>query len=173
MTEQTSFYTWLTNYYLVLFLLWMCFYLVQRFSCSKTIQKWCWAVSSVGYIFVLFYLTLLSRVPAGEYLYDLRFLWEYVLALDGNTMFQKMIVDNMLVFVPLGILFRDAFRIFGRQGLWYHALGCGAAVSLAIELLQLVTRRGMFEFDDIFNNVIGMMIGYVGYSVFCRNQKLS
>ena len=32
-------------------------------------------------------------------------------------------------------------------------------VSLGIEILQLVLKRGLFEFDDIMNNSIGCMLG--------------
>ncbi len=170
MTNRTSFYTWFTSYYMFFFLLWVCFYLVQSFSCNKMLRKLFWGVSVAGYFCVLLYLTLLSRIPAAEYMYELKFLWEYSLALAGDASFQKGIVDNMLVFVPLGILFGDACWIFGRRGRWYYALACGVMVSLAIELLQLVTRRGMFEFDDIFNNAIGMMFGYAGCLVFQRSQ---
>ena len=29
-----------------------------------------------------------------------------------------------------------------------------------IELIQLLTRRGLFEFDDIIHNIVGAMIGF-------------
>jgi glycopeptide antibiotics resistance protein len=40
-------------------------------------------------------------------------------------------------------------------------IGCG--LSVCIELTQLVTARGLCEFDDVFNNTLGAWLGYVIY----------
>ena len=40
-------------------------------------------------------------------------------------------------------------------------------LSFGIELIQLVFKLGLFEFDDIFHNVLGAMIGY-GLSKCCK-----
>ena len=37
----------------------------------------------------------------------------------------------------------------------------GVGVSVTIELLQLVLRRGTCETDDVISNSIGMLIGFV------------
>ena len=42
---------------------------------------------------------------------------------------------------------------------WWQGVLCGIVVSLGIEILQLVLKRGLFEFDDIMNNSIGCMLG--------------
>ena len=34
---------------------------------------------------------------------------------------------------------------------------------MAIELLQLISRRGLFEFDDILHNMLG---AFIGVSIF-------
>ena len=39
------------------------------------------------------------------------------------------------------------------------------AVSLTIELTQLITKRGLFEFDDMFHNTLGAIIGYGVYQL--------
>ena len=45
-------------------------------------------------------------------------------------------------------------------------LGIGFCSSLLIEATQYVTRRGYFQIDDIFNNVLGMIVGYsLGYLI--------
>jgi glycopeptide antibiotics resistance protein len=36
----------------------------------------------------------------------------------------------------------------------------GFLTSLSIELLQLVLKRGLFEFDDMFHNTFGVILGY-------------
>ena len=37
--------------------------------------------------------------------------------------------------------------------------------SVVIETLQLVTRLSMFEFDDMFDNTLGGIIGLIAYGV--------
>lgn len=63
---------------------------------------------------------------------------------------------NIALFVPLGVLplvFRYAEK-------WYLMLATGFLTSLAIESIQLVTRRGMFDVDDLFCNTVGAMLGW-------------
>jgi glycopeptide antibiotics resistance protein len=47
----------------------------------------------------------------------------------------------------------------------------GFLTSLSIELLQLVLKRGLFEFDDMFHNTFGVILGYGIRWIFSR--KLS
>ena len=64
---------------------------------------------------------------------------------------------NIALFVPLGILLPLLSRIFRR---WYVMLLSGFGISLAIELGQLATGRGMFDVDDLFTNTLGAMVGW-------------
>ena len=34
-----------------------------------------------------------------------------------------------------------------------------AGLSLLVEVLQLITSRGLLEFDDVFHNMIGAVVG--------------
>ena len=38
-------------------------------------------------------------------------------------------------------------------------MGLAAGFSMLIELAQLVSFRGLFEFDDVIHNMIGALIG--------------
>lgn len=64
---------------------------------------------------------------------------------------KEQILTNVVVFVPVGVL---AGRIWRWKGLLV-AVG----LSAAIEILQLITARGLCEFDDIIHNMIGAVIG--------------
>ena len=44
-----------------------------------------------------------------------------------------------------------------------------AGFSIAIELLQLLTARGLMEFDDVLHNMIGALIG-VGIMMVARRM---
>ena len=63
---------------------------------------------------------------------------------------------NVVMFIPIGMLLGCGFRNFT----WRRALAVGAALSVAIELLQLLFRKGLCETDDVIHNVMGCMIGY-------------
>ena len=43
---------------------------------------------------------------------------------------------------------------------WKHILAVSFLFSVGIEITQFVTGRGLMEFDDVFNNTVGAMIGY-------------
>ena len=47
-----------------------------------------------------------------------------------------------------------AGRIWRWKGLWV-----AARLSIVIELLQLITARGLCEFDDVIHNMVGAVIG--------------
>jgi glycopeptide antibiotics resistance protein len=55
------------------------------------------------------------------------------------------------MFVPVGVL-------AGCRWKWKGILAA-AGLCVGIEILQLVTSRGLCEFDDVFNNMIGAVIG--------------
>ena len=63
---------------------------------------------------------------------------------------------NIVLLLPLGGLLSF---VFDKKIRWWQGLLCGIVVSLGIEILQLVLKRGLFEFDDIMNNSIGCMLG--------------
>lgn len=70
------------------------------------------------------------------------------------------IVINILIFVPLGYLLPLIWKWVDR---WWKVIIMGFAVSLGIELLQLVTKLGMYDIDDLINNTIGSVIGWGCY----------
>lgn len=64
---------------------------------------------------------------------------------------------NICLFVPFGFLLPLGKKRFRA---WHRTVGLGFLISLAIELVQFVTARGVFETDDLINNVTGTMIGF-------------
>ena len=55
------------------------------------------------------------------------------------------------MFVPVGLL---CGQLWKWKGLWV-----AAGLSIVIELLQVITARGLCEFDDVIHNMIGAVIG--------------
>ena len=64
---------------------------------------------------------------------------------------KEQILTNVIMFVPIGVL---AGLILRWKGLWV-----ATGLSLGIEILQLVTSKGLCEFDDVIHNMMGAVIG--------------
>lgn len=68
---------------------------------------------------------------------------------------------NVALFVPVGFLLGCGFRNLT----WKRAFAIGAMVSVFIEILQLIFRKGLCEVDDVIHNVLGCMVGYGIYKL--------
>ncbi len=64
---------------------------------------------------------------------------------------KEQILTNVIMFVPVGVLVGWIWRW---RGLW-----AAAGLSIFIEILQLITARGLCEFDDVIHNCVGAAIG--------------
>ena len=72
---------------------------------------------------------------------------------------------NIVVFVPFGYLLPYAFRWFRERVRLRPALVC-FLLSFVTENLQLITRRGLYDLDDIISNTIGGFAGAFLYIAF-------
>lgn len=62
---------------------------------------------------------------------------------------------NILIFIPMGYLIPSIFHRIR----WYHVICIAALSTVFIEVVQLITRLGMFDLDDILNNAVGTVVG--------------
>ena len=67
------------------------------------------------------------------------------------------LAGNIVMFIPLGYLLP---MIWTKLRSWQRILQCGSLSVFCIELLQLVTLLGSFDIDDLWMNILGIMIGY-------------
>ena len=51
-------------------------------------------------------------------------------------------------------------KVYGLRFTVYRVMAVGAGISVVIELLQLIFKRGLCEVDDVIHNVLGTLIGY-------------
>ena len=72
------------------------------------------------------------------------------------------IILNILLFVPFGYLVPSLFPRLR------HVVLLAFCVSLIIEVLQLVTRLGYADVDDLINNTIGAAIGTLIYNTLLK-----
>lgn len=63
---------------------------------------------------------------------------------------------NVLFFLPIGFL----LKIFKSSLSWWIVLIIGLMLSFLIEGLQYAFNKGFCEFDDVFHNTVGGMLGY-------------
>lgn len=114
------------------------------------------------YIIVLLVLTIFIRREHPKIYYKLEPFWSYReiwYGRSGDLLIGN--IGNIIMFVPWGALPVVSGITVNKQklnGIWI--IGSGVLFSLFIEIVQLVCRRGVFEFDDIFNNVFGVVSGY-------------
>lgn len=160
----------LTRNSLKLLLVWMAAYLLVKLWASGTAEKRFLQISAAGYGAVLLYMTLLSRGTHGTLHYQLEPLWEYRQAFRleagrlrvQNSEYVWLIGNNILLFVPLGVLLSECCDVF-RKNTFFQVLAAGCLVSILLETGQLVFRMGLFELDDILNNTIGTILGFCFY----------
>jgi glycopeptide antibiotics resistance protein len=100
--------------------------------------------------------TVFGRTAKEAYQLNLQPFWSYEAIMNGRKDLIKEHYLNVAVFIPLGMLIWFALG----QRKWWRALVFGCAVSMLIEVLQLVLKRGLCEFDDVMHNTLGCMIGY-------------
>lgn len=70
---------------------------------------------------------------------------------------------NILIFMPFGFFISMA----STSSSFFKALFNSLGLSLCVEVLQLVTRVGSFDVDDILLNTIGGVLGYIVF-VICN-----
>jgi glycopeptide antibiotics resistance protein len=119
-------------------------------------------------ILAIVFETLMFRTPGRTYSYELSLFWSYRLALAGSHTYAQEIVLNILLYMPLGFILPEVFEEAKPWQLVLFLL----VLSGMIESIQLITKLGLFEFDDIFNNILGGVFGIGCSSVLTRRTKL-
>lgn len=136
----------------------------------KKSLKWLWACILVIYAAVLIWAALINRNSGGVRSLNLTLLSSYAKILRVYNCFDvlKQIIDNILVFVPLGMLLPAAYNAKHETKNYTFVVFAGLMMSLVIEVLQYVFAIGFTEIDDVFNNVWGTMTGCGIYALSGR-----
>lgn len=64
---------------------------------------------------------------------------------------------NILLFVPMGVIF---CQLSGLRDRWWAVFLLGFLISSSVETLQILSRRGNFDVDDIMLNSLGTLLGF-------------
>jgi len=110
-------------------------------------------------IFLMFFL---NRRTSNEYSYNLKpfkSIKEYFKIRNHSELFQLFVVNifgNIGMFILFGILLPLLFNGYFLKSFIIFEIGI-----ITIEIMQLITRRGVFDVDDIILNAIGFLTGYM------------
>lgn len=110
----------------------------------------------IEYVFVILCSTVIFRNTSDISRYHLIPFWSYAAKPYGHVLLMPETIVNIVMFIPIGILACIIIKGLG----WKYAILLGACISCVIEILQFFFRKGVSEFDDVFHNTLGCIIGY-------------
>ena len=110
------------------------------------------------YLISILYIVFMSREP-GQYDGVNLKLWS---SWGNSTLKRAMFIENIIMFIPMGILLPGAFKRF-RNPL-VCILTC-MILSCTIELVQYLFKLGFVELDDLVTNTLGGAIGWFIWGV--------
>lgn len=116
--------------------------------------EYIFAILFGGYIAVVLWVTLFSRLGAGVKSFLLPF-YSYTRILKGDWKFLLEDIGNIVLLFPLGI----ALNQVGIKKVKKIAL-IGISTSLCIETFQFIFALGTFEMDDLLHNTLGVVFGF-------------
>lgn len=102
--------------------------------------------------------TFIHRTPVMYENINLHIFSSYIKVWNRFSLLElRNIIFNILMFIPLGFVMPLLFKKCEK---FYITYFLGLCMTISIEVLQLISKRGIFEIDDIINNTLGCMIGY-------------
>lgn len=109
------------------------------------------------YLFLTYCSTVFCRSIIDEIWHNFTPFWSYKAYYSReNPGLLPEILMNIIGFIPLGFLMGAAFQKLN----WWQVIVAGFFVSVSIESIQYFFKLGVAEFDDVFNNTLGVAIGY-------------
>lgn len=110
----------------------------------------------VFYLCAVFSLTIVNRLPYDEIRYNLALFWSYQAATERSYYVLEILLNYFLL-LPYGFF----VSLYINQR---YVILSGILLSVCIEIAQLFMKRGLFEFDDILGNALGIVLGMVIYN---------
>ncbi len=124
--------------------------------------------------YFLFFADMLGRTdPAQSYssnlvlFREIRRFWVYRSQIGFGYVFLNL-AGNVLVFIPFGLLL--PFLSTKLRG-FFRVVLLGLAFSLVVECIQLVTKTGCFDVDDLLLNTIGAAVGFIIFAIVWHRRK--
>lgn len=138
--------------------------------------KWvCFLAYLLFLSYLLFYSAGFDRVEHEHYRYNLTMFQEIMryynlgMRTDNWKLFVLNVIGNIVVFMPIGMFLPSLF-LRCRNLIFTTILSF--EISLCIEVVQLFTKVGSFDVDDLLLNTIGGICGYIIYMVYRGIKRL-
>lgn len=123
----------------------------------------------IAYLLIMLYSTVIGRFAQEDISIHLTPLWSISAIQKGliETFYEKLF--NVLFFIPYGMLLGMFYSLCSRS-FWsnkfptfsrviWKSFVFGVITSVCIEILQLITRTGTCETDDVICNTLGCVLG--------------
>ena len=133
-------------------------FLEKRMGYSNKIGKKISFTIFLAYVVVIFYTAFLSREPGSRKSISLVLFETWGCTFHMHAMF----IENIIMFIPFGILNPLLFRKFRNARVCVLA---GFICSCSIEVLQHITQTGYLQLDDVMTNTIGTILGWLAWKV--------
>ena len=121
---------------------------------KKTAVLYFYRILFAVYVLVVVQLAFFSREPGSRDGVNLVLLSTW----GDNVYTHAFFVENILMFVPFGILVPLCFSWMRPM---LRCILCGCSCSIVLELCQLWTKRGFCELDDVLTNTVGVFCGCI------------
>ena len=121
------------------------------------------------YIVVLLYFTVTGRYSHEEYEYQINFFTSYrwFFQYNGEQVLRQLLI-NFVMLMPAGFLLPVAINAKHK---YLITMALSLLLTLFIETMQLITKCGSFEVDDIINNFVGAVLGMLIYALCSKLLK--
>lgn len=111
-------------------------------------------------IFILLYgiflmINLFIKVSIESSISTKFYLKEWIKLLFINRIVFINVIGNIILFMPLGYLLKSFFK----NNILVFIIGI--VITLILELIQFITKLGVFDLIDIFLNALGIIIGLI------------
>ncbi len=139
-------------------LLWMLLTAVLMFMRLNTVNRVLQVLTLVLWLAATAFLTFFERSPVMETRYNL-------IPFQEDSIYN--VKSNVLLFIPLVPALCTLFSKMKVR----TAFIIGVLASLAVELVQLVSHRGICDIDDLLENSLGVLIGAVFFLLIRKLRK--
>ena len=121
------------------------------------------------YIVVLLYFTVTGRYSHEEYEYKINFFTSYrwFFQYNGEQVLRQLLI-NFVMLMPVGFLLPV---VINAKPKYLITMALSLLLTVFIETMQLITKCGSFEVDDIINNFIGAVLGMLIYALCSKLLK--
>ena len=117
----------------------------------------------LNYTLLLLSSTVFFRGEYSEAGHCFKPFWSYEAIRSGKTNMIPETIMNVVVFIPIGFVLGIIASHWKKEGRirrsWLLAALAGTGLSVWIETIQFVFRKGCSEIDDVIHNTIGCMLG--------------